>query len=63
MEEKKKPFLTRLRELQVGESIEEPISRRSYIAMASTRFGVEWDTKFTIKSNREERKVTITRTL
>ena len=63
MEEKKKPFLTRLRELQVGESMDEPISRRSYVAMASTRFGVEWEKTFAIRSDREQRKVTITRTV
>ncbi len=62
MTEIKKSFLSQLRDLQVGESITQPINRRSYVAVAATRFGVEWEKKFSISSNRDTRTVIVTRT-
>ena len=63
MNENQKPFLSQLRGLEVGESITQPISKRSYIAVAATRFGVEWDKRFRVSSSREDKTVTITRIL
>ena len=57
-----KPFLTQLRELQIGESFVQSVSRRSYAQSACARFGIEWDKIFTVRLNRENRTITITRT-
>lgn len=57
-----KPFLTQLRELEVGGTLVQPASRASYAQSACCRFGLEWDKIFSVKTNRENRTVTITRT-
>jgi len=57
-----KPFLTQLRELEVGGTLVQPASRASYAQSACCRFGLEWDKVFSVKTNRENRTVTITRT-
>lgn len=57
-----KPFLTQLRELPVGETLVQPASRASYAQSACCRFGLEWDKVFSVKTNRENRTVIITRT-
>lgn len=57
-----KPFLTQLRELEVGEVLVQPASRSSYAQSACSRFGLEWDKSFSVKTNRENRTVIITRT-
>ena len=62
MNEKQKPFLSQLRELQVGDSITQPISKRSYVAVSATRFGVEWDKVFKVSSDRVNKTVSVTRT-
>ena len=61
MDKNQKSFLSQLRALEVGESIEQPIGRRSYIAVTASRFGVEWEKKFCVSSNRETKTVTVTR--
>ncbi len=57
-----KPLLSTLRELEVGKSVTYPISRRSYVCSACTRFGMEWDKEFKTTSSRENKTVTVTRT-
>lgn len=59
---KEKSFLSQLRELENGGSLVVPVSRHSYAQSAATRFGVEWDKVFTVRLNRENRTVTVTRT-
>ena len=61
-ENKEKSFLSQLRDLEVGESIQMPISRRSYVSVAVSRFSVEWDKGFSTRSDRELKTVTVTRT-
>lgn len=61
MDKNQKPFLSQLRELQVGESITQPISKRSYVSVSASRFSIEWEKQFRINSNREAKTVTITR--
>lgn len=56
-----KPVLTALRELEVGQSATYPASRASYLKSACASFGFEWGKKFTTKTNREERTITVTR--
>lgn len=56
-----KPFLTRLRELNVGDTIVESLSDASYVQSACTRFGASWDKKFKTSTNRVERTITVTR--
>lgn len=60
-EKQVKPFLAQLRELEVGDSIEQPLNKRAYIASACTRFGLDWDKTFTTSTNRENRTVIVTR--
>ena len=56
-----KPFLTQLRELNIGETIEQPVSKRSYCTSACTRFGFEWDKVFSTHTDKAKRVVIITR--
>lgn len=57
-----KPFLARLRELEISGTIVEPLSNASYVQSACTRFGASWDKKFKTSTNRAERTITVTRT-
>lgn len=56
-----KPFLMQLRELNIGETIEQPVSKRSYCTSACTRFGLEWDKVFSTHTDKVKRIVIITR--
>lgn len=60
--EREKPFLTQLRELPIGDSLECPVSKRSYVNVACTRFGLEWGKVFKTETNRETMTVKVTRT-
>ena len=60
--EKGKPILSQLRELPVGDSLEYPVSKRSYVNVACTRFGLEWGKVFKTETNRETMTVKVTRT-
>ena len=60
--EKGKPILSQLRELPVGDSLELPVSKRSYVNVACTRFGLEWGKTFKTETNRETMTVKVTRT-
>lgn len=55
------PILAILREMEVGDTHEFPVSRRGYITSAMTRFGLDWNKKFKSVTNRETRTLTVTR--
>ena len=61
-EKQVKPFLAQLRELEVGDSIEQSLNKRAYIASACTRFGLDWDKAFSTRTDKTKRVVIITRT-
>lgn len=56
-----KPALAQLRELGAGESCTFPAERSSYIKSICSQFGFEWGRKFTSRTDRETRTVTVTR--
>lgn len=58
----KKPILTTLRSLKVGQSATYPANRASYLKSACTSFGFEWNKKFTTATDRQTRTITVTRT-
>lgn len=57
-----KPFLAQLRDLPVGMSIEQPLNKRAYVSSACTRFGLDWDKIYTVRTDRTRRVVVVTRT-
>lgn len=57
-----KSLLSSLRELETGESLTFPASRASYVSSACVRFGLEWGRKFTTRTSRADRTITVTRT-
>ena len=61
-EKQTKPFLAKLRELNVGETIEQPLNKRAYVSSACTRFGLDWDKAFSTRTEKTKRVVIITRT-
>lgn len=61
MEKNQSPFLAQLRNMQVGDIIEQPLSRRAYIASACTRFALEWERKFSTRTDKDRRVVVVTR--
>lgn len=61
-ENQTKPFLAKLRELNVGETLEQPLNKRSYCASACTRFSLEWEKAFSTRTDKARRVVIITRT-
>ena len=60
-EKSSKPFLAQLRALEVGGTIEQPVSKRSYVNSACVSFSLEWNKKFKTSTNRERRIVVVTR--
>lgn len=61
MQGQDKNFLSLLRELKVGGTIEMPLSRRSYVYSACCGFGAEWDKRFQTKTDRVRRIISVTR--
>lgn len=57
----KEAFCAKLRQLEIGKSLEEPVERRSYVSSACSRFSLEWGKTFTTRTNRERRVVVVTR--
>lgn len=51
-----------LAELGVGEAATFPAERTSYLRACCTNFAFEWNKKFSTRTNREERTITVTRT-
>lgn len=60
-EKQVKPFLAQLRELEVGDSIEQPLNKRAYIASACTRFGLDWEKTFATRADKDRRVVVVIR--
>lgn len=56
-----KPLLAQLRELEVGQELTVPISRRSSLKTMVSTFGPEWDRKYKTVSLTKERKFKVTR--
>lgn len=56
-----KSFLSQLRELEIGGTIEMPLSRRSYVYSVCCGFGAEWDKRFQTKTDRVRRIISVTR--
>lgn len=61
-EKQTKPFLAKLRELNVGETIEQPLNKRAYVSSACTRFGLDWEKTFATRADKDRRVVVVTRT-
>jgi hypothetical protein len=57
----KKSLLGQLSNLEVGEELTVPVSRASYLKSICVSFGLQWDKKFTTRTNREQRTITATR--
>ena len=56
-----KSLLGQLSNLEVGEELTVPVSRSSYLRSICVNFGLQWDKKFTTRTNREQRTITATR--
>lgn len=54
-------LLGQLRNLEVGERLTVPVSRSSYLKTICTRFGLQWDKRFSTATDREQRTITATR--
>lgn len=61
LQEKEKPMLAVLRDLEIDESHTYPIERMSSLKTMCTNFGVQWDKQFSTKTNRQSRTITVTR--
>jgi len=57
-----KPLLAQLRELEVGQELTVPISRRSSLKTMVSTFGPEWDRKYKTESKTAARTFTVRRT-
>lgn len=56
-----KSVLSQLREMPVGDQLEFPISRRSYIKSVIYNFSIEWGTRFSGKTNLDDKTFIVTR--
>lgn len=56
-----KPVLATLRDMELGDAATFPIERTSYLRSLCATFGVEWNRKFSTKTDRIERTITVTR--
>lgn len=61
LQEKEKPMLAVLRDLEIDESHTYPIERMSSLKTMCTNFGMQWGKQFSTKTNRESRTITVTR--
>lgn len=59
---KEKPMLAVLRDLEVGESHTYPIEKMSSLKTMCTNFGAQWNKTFSTKTDRPNRTITVTRT-
>ena len=57
-----KSILSQLRELEIGHKLVFPAEKSSYVKSACTRFGFEWNKKFSTTQNTSERTFTVCRT-
>ena len=56
-----KALLGQLSELPVGGIITVSVSRASYLRAICSTYGLQWDKKFQVKTDREARTITATR--
>lgn len=50
------------RKMEVGDTLDFPAAKLSYIRASASLFGAEWDKTFSTHFDRDERKVFVTRT-
>lgn len=56
-----KSILSQLRELPVGGTLVVPIEKRSSVKTTVSTFAIQWNKRFTCRSDREKRLFTVTR--
>ena len=61
MEEKEKPKLAILRDMEVGEMRQFPAEDMNSIKSMCSSFGFQWGKRFATTTNREERTIIVTR--
>jgi hypothetical protein len=61
IENQQETVLPKLREMKIGDSVIFPVSRMSYIRSACTSFGMQWDKKFSTRTDRQLKSIKVTR--